>query len=166
MRLSFIAYSILAGVTPALVLANSILSSGPTRPVQPLYKMALTDTLMDSEPKTLVRAYKLMDVASENPAQAQIVQENGQTFLEFYHSLNTPAQMPRLILILDTAAEPDSTFVYQSDRHLKVGDLEKSSGQHRYPLPSSIDLYQYSSVVIWCPELNTTMGYMPIVKKA
>lgn len=166
MRLTLITYGLLAGAAPALVLANSVLMSEGARQAQPLQTMALAAKLMDSEPKTLTSAYQSIPKAQHPSSQAQIVNEDGQFFIEFYHSLNAVAQMPSLMLSLDTQAEPDDHFVYESDRYLTIGELDKNAGQHRYLLPTAAAKKQYFSVIIWCPELDTVLGYIPILHAA
>lgn len=166
MRLTLITCGLLAGATPALVLMNSILVSEGVRRAEPLQPMVLTTTLMDSEPKTLTDAYQSMPSTHTISTQAQIIKENGQLFIEFYHSLNTAQQTPSLMLVLDTHREPDNQLVHKSDRYLTIGELDKSAGQHRYLLPTVKPDEQYFSVVIWCPEFNTVLGYIPILDKA
>ena len=164
MRFTLITYSLLAAVTPVLVLLSSGLIAAPPNPMQPLQSMSFAETLMDSEPKTLVRAAGQIAIAAAPAAPASIVEDNGQLFLEFYHSLNAAAQTPSLMLILDTNLEPKQDFGQISDRQLAIGQLAKQSGQHRYLLPTAVDADRYLSVVIWCPELKTIMGYMPLSK--
>ncbi|MEL6400181.1 MAG: DM13 domain-containing protein [Cyanobacteria bacterium J06607_6] len=162
MRFTLITYSLLAAVTPVLVLLSSGLIAAPPDSLQPLQSMSFAETLMDSEPKTLVRAAGQIAIAAAPAAPASIVEENGQLFLEFYHPLNAAAQTPSLVLILDSDVEPHQDFGQPSDRQLTIGQLAKQSGQHRYLLPTAVDVDRYLSVVIWCPELKTIMGYMPI----
>ncbi|MGD1944026.1 MAG: DM13 domain-containing protein [Leptolyngbyaceae cyanobacterium] len=165
MQLTPLTYGLLAGVTPVLVLLNTILIAAPPNPIQPLQSMSFAETLMDSEPKTLVRAAGQLAIAVAPVAAASIVEDNGQLFLEFYHPLNAAAQTPNLMLILDSDLEPRQDFGQISDRQLTIGQLAKESGQHRYLLPTSADADRYLSVVIWCPELQKVMGYMPILSQ-
>ena len=164
MRFTLITYSLLAAVTPVLVLLSSGLIAAPPNPMQPLQSMSFAETLMDSEPKTLVRAAGQIAIAPAPPAPASIVKDNGQLFLEFYHSLNAAAQTPSLMLILDADLEPKQDFSQISDRQLAIGQLAKQSGQHRYLLPTAVDADRYLSVVIWCPEFKTIVGYMPLAR--
>lgn len=166
MRLTLITYGVLAGVTPALVLANSLLTAKSLNFIQPMQSMSLAETLMDSEPKTLAKAYALLSTPEATSLGATIIEENGQFFLEFYHSLNATAQSPHLVLALATEGEPNVSFLSPSDRYVEIGALAQKAGKHRYLLPPSIEVGRYHSVVIWCDELDTMMGYIPILSRA
>lgn len=154
-------YGILAGVTPTLVLLNSVLSSTPPESIRPLQSISLTEMLMDSEPKTLAQAHSLIPGVTAAASQARIVTKDGQSFLEFHHSFSTVSQTPDLMLILDANPAPNDNF-HRGDRQFMVGQLQSAAGNQQYPIPNSVDVYQYLSVVIWCPALDAVMGYAPL----
>lgn len=164
MKVAFLTYGVLAGLTPTLVFANSLLVSTAPKPLHLFRSMSLANSLMISEPIKLKMADEQSRILSpEKAAQASIVEENGQLFLEFFQSVNLAAQTPQLTLVLDTQAEPHEVLIEDSDRNLAIGQLEKKAGNHRYRLPNSVNTHNYLSVVIWSPELNVILGYMPIV---
>ena len=162
-----LAYGALSGLTPTLVLMNS-LQGTPTFPPptstqpQPLQSMRLVERLMNSGPKSIVTSYAFRPHASTANPQARIFGEDGQFFLELYNPFSTSARTPDLMLILDANPIPDGDFS-QSDRQYWVGNLQAAAGKQRYAIPASVDVYQYLSVVIWCPEFDAIMGYAPLV---
>ena len=165
MRFTLITYGILAGVTPALVFANSLLMSVPPTVVQPLQAIPLANTLVDLDPRMFMRVDDLITLAEEMSSKASIIEEDGQLFLEFYHSIHATAQTPSLVLYLDANTEPSHDFLQTSDHTLPIGYLGKVAGKYRYPLPKLLDTQQYSSVVFWCPEFQTIMGYLPVIRE-
>ncbi|NEQ47130.1 MAG: DM13 domain-containing protein [Leptolyngbya sp. SIOISBB] len=163
MQFNVLTYSLLACITPILVLVNCILFAKSPKFTQPLQSLSLASTLMTSEPATLAKAYAEMSPSiPANSAQASIVKSGEQHYLEFYHSLNAAAQTPSWVLVLDTQAEPTHDFRASRDRTLSLGQLQTTAGQQNYPIPDSVDVSQYLSVVIWCPELGAIMGYAPL----
>ncbi|MBE7386172.1 MAG: DM13 domain-containing protein [Leptolyngbya sp. SIO1E4] len=163
-KANMIAYVILSGAAPILVLMNSLFgteaASSPAT-VQPLQSMRLIQRLMNSGPKNLVTADDLMPEVSVPYPHARIVIENHQAFLEFYSPFSMAAQTPNLLLVLDTAPVPSDTF-FLSDRHPIISKLQLEAGKQRYPIPASVEVSQYLSLVIWCPESNAIMGYAPL----
>ena len=168
-----IAHIIIAGVTPTLVLLNSLQgtasfsSSITEQPIKPIAH-PLSRQLENIGPGNLVPLYSPTSDADANASQTQarIVEQNGERFLEFYRSFSTAAQAPSLMLVLDSAKMPDTTApnpnFAQSDRHYMVGELRPLAGMQRYPIPTSVNVAQYLSVIIWCPELDAIMGYAPL----
>ena len=117
-KANMIAYVILSGAAPILVLMNSLFgteAASSSATVQPLQSMQLVQRLMNSGPKNLVTADDLMPEVSVPYPHARIVIENHQAFLEFYSPFSMAAQTPNLLLILDTAPVPSDTF-FLSDR--------------------------------------------------
>ncbi|MEM6714777.1 MAG: hypothetical protein AAF827_18780 [Cyanobacteria bacterium P01_D01_bin.6] len=97
MRFHQITYGLLAGLTPVLVLANSLVVSSESAPAQAWQPLPIADGLMVSEPITMVNAYAAMPIPTvSTAASAGIVPPNGQSHLEFYHSLDRVHQMPNL----------------------------------------------------------------------
>jgi hypothetical protein len=66
---------------------------------------------------------------------------------------------PDLYVILHRSARPQS---YNSKNYVILGRLQKVSGQQQYAIPSTINLSEYQSVVIWCRQFNATFGYAPL----
>lgn len=89
---------------------------------------------------------------------AKIINVNGQKYLEIDAAFSTTDQAPDLHVILDPDATPPKTYSNQN-RFVNLGKLEKFKGAQRYPIPSSIDISRFKSVVIWCRMANATIGY-------
>jgi hypothetical protein len=92
---------------------------------------------------------------------AQIVTQNGHRYLEFDAAFSTTDQAPDLHVLLDTTSTPPSSYT-SFGSYLNLGSLQSVSGTQRYPIPDSIDLADYESVVIWCRMANATIGYAPL----
>ncbi|ASC71253.1 hypothetical protein XM38_022050 [Halomicronema hongdechloris C2206] len=163
-RTHLVAYGLIAGVTPVLVLVNSLL--GPARmssmSVQRFRSMATSGQRLIQDPvDRLGVAYTVMSRASTSYPQARIVTEKGQLFLELYQPFTMPSQTPSLMLILDRAAVPRGEHPPLDDS-VVLGELHASAGMQRYPIPESVEIRQYLSVMIWCPDLDAIMGYAPL----
>lgn len=82
--LGSIAYGLLASVTPALVLVNSVLISTASESVRPLRSLSLAHVLMFSEPMTMANAYRVIALPASDPtAPARIIHEGGSTIWSF-----------------------------------------------------------------------------------
>jgi hypothetical protein len=104
-------------------------------------------------------------VAAEAPTTgtAQIVEENGQKYLEIDSAFSTTDQAPDLQVLLDTVEQPPSKYQdSESGRYLNLGGLQKVTGEQRYPIPGFVDTTQFKSVVVWCRMANATIGYAPL----
>ena len=104
-------------------------------------------------------------VAAEQPTAgtARIVTENGHRYLEFDSAFTTSSQGPDLHVLLDTMATPPKAYDNtDSGRYINLGGLQSPTGTQRYPIPDSISLGSYKSVVIWCRMANATFGYAPL----
>ena len=99
-------------------------------------------------------------VAGEKPTtgMARIVTENGHRYLELDEAFSTSEQGPDLHVLLDTPAKPPQTYKNLSS-YVNLGKLQKFSGSQRYPIPDTINLASFKSVVIWCRMANATFGY-------
>lgn len=157
-------YGAIALATPLLVLANALLSSADVEPdrfanrallpaATPLRPLLARPPRLNTAAQTLAMAHR----AWMMQPQARIVVENTQLFLEFYAPFNVFAQSPELTLILTAAPLPID------GEGLPLGKMHTLAGKHRYPIPTNHDISQYQFVVIWCAELNTMMGYAPLV---
>ena len=104
-------------------------------------------------------------VAAEAPTtgKAQIVEENGQKYLEIDSAFTTTDQAPDLQILLDTTNEPPATYEgAESTRYLNLGGIQSVTGEQRYPIPDFVDPSQFASVVVWCRMANATIGYAPL----
>ncbi|MEO0985300.1 MAG: DM13 domain-containing protein [Cyanobacteria bacterium J06639_14] len=165
-KAQMIAYIIVSGITPAFVLLNSLqgttVFASPIA-VKPLQSISWLEELTAVEfghfalkPENLVMR-----------PQAHIMEQDGQFSLEFYHPFSQAAQAPDLMLVLATTAIPNTATPQPdfmvSDRHYIVGELQSTAGKQSYSIPASVNISQYLSVLIWCPELDAIMGYAPLL---
>ncbi|MFB2834947.1 DM13 domain-containing protein [Floridanema evergladense] len=102
-------------------------------------------------------------VAAEKPTTGavRIVRENGQRFLEIDGAFSTSDQGPDLHVLLDTVEKPPQSYQNQG-RVINLGRLRSYTGAQRYPIPDTVNLNSFKSVVIWCRMANATFGYAPL----
>lgn len=102
-------------------------------------------------------------VAGEAPTtgSARIVTENGHRYLEIDGAFSTSNQGPDLHVLLDTPEQPPQTYQNLGSA-VNLGSLHSYNGAQRYPIPDSVDLASFKSVVIWCRMANATFGYAPL----
>lgn len=103
--------------------------------------------------------------AAEAPTTgtANIVEENGQTYLEIDSAFSTGDTAPDLQVLLDTVEQPPAAYEDADyTRYLNLGSLQSITGEQRYPIPDFVDTSQFASVVIWCRMFNATYGYAPL----
>jgi hypothetical protein len=102
-------------------------------------------------------------VAGEAPTTgtAKIVTEGGHRYLELDAAFSTSTQGPDLHVLLDPTARPPQAYENQGST-INLGSLREYSGAQRYPIPDSVNLANYGSVVIWCRMANATFGYAPL----
>ena len=92
---------------------------------------------------------------------AQIVTENGHRYLVLDEAFSTSEQGPDLHVLLEMTDKPPQQY-QNFNSYVNLGKLQKYSGTQRYPIPDSINLSNYKSVVIWCRMANATFGYAPL----
>ncbi|HEY9644949.1 MAG TPA: DM13 domain-containing protein [Chroococcidiopsis sp.] len=92
---------------------------------------------------------------------ARVVTEGGHRYLEFDAAFSTSSQGPDLHVLLDTNARPPQAYDNLGGA-INLGALHDYTGAQRYPIPDSIDLSNYSTVVVWCRMANATFGYAPL----
>ncbi len=92
---------------------------------------------------------------------AKIVTENGHRYLVIDEAFSTSEQGPDLHVLLDITNKPPQQY-QNFNSYVNLGKLQKYSGTQRYPIPDSINLSNYKSVVIWCRMANATFGYAPL----
>ena len=102
-------------------------------------------------------------VAGEAPTTgtARIVTEGGHRYLELDTAFSTSSMGPDLHVLLDSTATPPKAYV-NLGRVVNLGSLHDFTGAQRYPIPDSINLANFDSVVIWCRMANATFGYAPL----
>lgn len=99
-------------------------------------------------------------IAAEAPTTgtARIVTEAGHRYLEIDAAFSTTNQAPDLHVLLETANVPPSSYSTFGS-YVNLGKLQTTNGAQRYPIPDTIDIAEFKSVVIWCRMANATMGY-------
>lgn len=102
-------------------------------------------------------------IAAEAPTTgtARIITEGGHRYLEIDSAFSTTDQAPDLHVLLETASTPPASYATFGS-YVNLGGLQKVSGAQRYPIPDSVDVAQFGSVVVWCRMANATMGYAPL----
>jgi Electron transfer DM13 len=102
-------------------------------------------------------------VAAEKPTNGtvRVVEDGGHRYLEFSAAFSTSDQGPDLHVLLDPAAEPSASYENLGSV-INLGALSSFTGAQRYPIPDSINVEDYQSVVIWCRMANATFGYAPL----
>ena len=102
-------------------------------------------------------------VAGEAPTTgtARIVTEGGHRYLELDTAFSTSSMGPDLHVLLDSTATPPKAYDNLGSV-VNLGSLHDFTGAQRYPIPDSINLANFDSVVIWCRMANATFGYAPL----
>lgn len=96
-----------------------------------------------------------VSAAHPTSGQAQIVEENGQRYLEFDASFRSDSG-PDLFVLLHRDEVPNS---YNSEDYVNLGRIKEFEGAQRYAIPAGVDISDLRSAVIWCREFNVTFGY-------
>lgn len=105
--------------------------------------------------KQLAQAAPFVSAAHATAGSAQIVEENGQRYLEFDAAFRSDSG-PDLFVLLHREAVPES---YSPEDYVNLGRLQALEGTQRYAIPAGIDISQLQSAVIWCQDFNVTFGY-------
>lgn len=92
---------------------------------------------------------------------ARIVTEDGHRYLELDAAFSTSNMGPDLHVLLDSATQPPQSYANLGSA-VNLGKLHDFSGAQRYPIPDSIDLANFRTVVVWCRMANATFGYAPL----
>ena len=135
----------------------------PTAPMIDTFVSAAPDSLNDVQntaasqqlTKQLAQGAPFISAAHPTAGSAQIVEENGQRYLEFDSSFRSDSG-PDLFVLLHRDAAPES---YSPESYVNLGRIQEFSGAQRYAIPADVDISQLQSAVIWCREFNVTFGY-------
>ncbi|MEO0771076.1 MAG: DM13 domain-containing protein [Cyanobacteria bacterium J06649_4] len=87
--------------------------------------------------------------------QAQIVEDNGQHYLEFDQAFLSD-NGPDLFVLLHREDVPSS---YSAENYVNLGRLQSINGTQRYTIPDNVSLSDFRSAVIWCQQFDVTFGY-------
>ncbi len=105
--------------------------------------------------KQLEQGAAFVAAAHPTSGRAQVVEENGQRYLEFDRTFRSDSG-PDLFVLLHTAAVPES---YTPQDYVNLGRLQTTEGTQRYAIPADVNIDDLRSAVIWCREFNVTFGY-------
>ena len=136
-------------------------ANSPSRAVSPTSTQSNSGTtVVQSQPVALASG---TFVAGEKPTtgEARIVTEDGHRYLEIDAAFSTSDQGPDLHVLLDTPEQPPQTYQNLGSA-INLGRLHDYNGAQRYPIPDTVDLSSFKSVVIWCRMANATFGYAPL----
>lgn len=93
--------------------------------------------------------------AHPTSGSAQIIEEQGQRYLQLDAAFRTDAG-PDLLVLLHTQAVPTR---YNGSNYISLGQVQRVAGAQRYAIPADADLQAIQSAVIWCRQFNVTFGY-------
>lgn len=107
--------------------------------------------------------------SGEHPTQgkAQIVTQNGKSFLELDQGFKTSSLGPDLVVVLHRSnnvlrsAKPPS-YPLKEGEYVVLAPLQKFNGAQSYAIPANVDLKSFQSTVIWCRKFNATFGTAPL----
>lgn len=136
-------------------------ANSPSRAVSPTSTQGNSAmTVVQSQPVALASG---TFVAGEKPTtgEARIVTEDGHRYLEIDAAFSTSNQGPDLHVLLDTPERPPQTYQNLGSA-INLGSLQDYKGAQRYPIPDTVNLTSFKSVVIWCRMANATFGYAPL----
>lgn len=143
----------LLGITSLLVAAAPVAQATASQ----------TSTVAQSSIHVIAQAQAITSgtfVNAEAPTTgtARIVTEGGHRYLELDAAFSTSDMGPDLHVLLDSNSQPPQSYENLGGA-INLGSLHDFSGAQRYPIPDSVDLSNFSSVVVWCRMANATFGY-------
>ncbi len=146
----------------ALAVATLGLTVNPNAvAIQPLNFREITGGQLSASLRLAAAATNFVTVEQDHATAgtAQIVQEDGATYLVFDDAFDT-ARGPDVQVVLYTDATAPVHLAEGS--YAIVGTLQSFEGAQRYLIPADIDVAAYASIAIWCREFNVTFGYAPL----
>lgn len=154
------AASLLVSLTPV-----SYAIASPPRPTvaQQPAQTALQNSMTVAQSQSVAVASGAF-VAGEAPTTgiARIVTEGGHRYLELDSAFSTSNMGPDLHILLDATERPPQSYSNLGSA-INLGSLHDFSGAQRYPIPDSVNLDNFKTVVVWCRMANATFGYAPLV---
>lgn len=67
------------------------------------------------------------------------------------------------VWLATTQAAGNDWHAYDDGRHVPLGELKATDGNHNYAIPANADLDGLRSAVIWCDRFNVAFGSAPLV---
>jgi Electron transfer DM13 len=74
----------------------------------------------------------------------------------------TTSDGPDVHVWLSDAAAGGEWATYDDGRHVALGEIKATDGNHNYAIPPGVDLAGLNSVVIWCDRFNVAFGSAPL----
>ncbi len=69
---------------------------------------------------------------------------------------------PDVHVWLSTTKAAADWHAYDDGRHVPLGELKATDGNHNYAIPADADLAGLRSAVIWCDRFNVAFGSAPL----
>lgn len=96
-----------------------------------------------------------------------IIKKAGKQLLVISSDFKTKETAPDLKVVFSPSAAPLAStkapsFPLKAGSYTILAPLKSASGAQSYVIPSSIDLSQPGSVLIWCEAFNATMAWAPL----
>ena len=147
------ATSFLIGITP---ISFAVADQTPTT-----VQSSMSNPATVAQASTAIASGTFTAGEAPTTGTARIVTEGGHRYLELDAAFSTSNMGPDLHVLLDSAAQPPQSYANLGGA-INLGELHDFSGAQRYPIPDSIDLASFSTVVVWCRMANATFGYAPL----
>ena len=141
---------------PAMQASSQRLTQpSPTSPSIETLVAAAPQSALTANNKQLAASASFVNAEKSTSGNVQIVEENGQRYLELDSTFATESG-PDVFVLLHSDAVPDS---YSPENYVNLGRIQSFTGAQRYAIPADVDLSDFRSAVIWCEDFNVTFGY-------
>ena len=109
---------------------------------------------VDPSPKVLVRGeLGFVDNLHNGKGEVRVIQVGSQRFVRFESVAITNAPDVHIYLSKDTGGR------YVEANTVYLGPMKATNGSFNYPIPASVDIGQYKSVVVWCRAFTTLITW-------
>ena len=150
------AFTYQPAIQPAMQESSQRLSQpSPTAPTIDRVVAAAPQPTLTTSSKQLAASAAFVDAAKSTSGGVQIIEENGQRYLELDNTFATESG-PDVFVLLHREAVPNS---YSPEDYVNLGRIQSFEGAQRYVIPAEVDLTDFRSAVIWCEDFNVTFGY-------
>lgn len=101
-------------------------------------------------------SFVTVDEGHPTTGTATIIEENGQKYIELSETFATVSG-PAVVVALHRNNTVGVNLNAQD--YTTIATLKSFNGVQRYAIPETVNVDDYSSVVIWCAQFNVTFGY-------
>ena len=133
-------------------------------------KSELIAQMMNTTKPTIVSAGSF--ASGEKPTQgtARVIAQDGKLFLELDQGFKTSRKGPDLVVLLHRSSDVISStnppaYPLKAGDYVLLAPLQSFSGAQRYAIPTTINLAEYKSAVIWCRKFNATFGAAHLINQ-